>query len=99
MNADEIAREIVDRWTNLDTWGGKHISSRLKPDEAICAIATALRAAESRGYERAREQAAKVADSQFPGDIDDLEETARMYEVGRQDAAAAIRAMQPEDKP
>ena len=63
MTPDEIAREIVGKWTNLDTWGGTHISSRLKPDEAICAITKALRAAEARGYAAAREQAAGIASS------------------------------------
>ena len=76
--ASTEAREIVTDWLERRVGGAGHL---------IVRIATALRAAEARGYERAREQAAGIAD----GEADEWGAAASATEI-----AAAIRKMEPE---
>ena len=85
MTPDEIAREVLVGHTFIAVDRKRYVGLLAEPVEQR--IATALRAAEARGYERAREQAAMVILTQCHDDMT------------RDEEAAAIRATQPEDKP
>lgn len=91
MTIEEIARSLVAPFV-FEAMDGALIlePSARSADPLVHAIATALRAAEARGYERAREQAARVG----------YAECAKTRHVTLGDAvSAAVSAMQPETNP
>ena len=86
MTTEEIARDLASVGCSCDDMGEADACPNFTDGwcrKASNAIAIALRAAEARGYERAREQALGIAWPQM---------TSLEY-------AAAIRAMQPETNP
>lgn len=85
MNADEIARDVFHTWMRDVAPLAVQMSTTPRHwNPLVHAIATALRAAEARGYERAREQAAMVV------------MTVCSDAMTRAEEATAIRSMEPE---
>jgi hypothetical protein len=95
MTPDEIARKLIEPHA-FEADDGELILYVFETAEFLVeGIATALRAAKARGYERAREQAAGIASAYDEyGDGTITPATDAAYSI-----AAAIRAMHPEDKP